>query len=65
MKMDKFDLTADLSGSNGVENVFDKNFEIKTALDEPDVKWHSVLEEPFDIYVEFFEKQLVRLKEKL
>lgn len=28
----------------------DKNFEIKTALDEPDVKWYSVLEEPFDIY---------------
>ncbi len=28
----------------------DKNFEIKTAIDEPDVKWHSVMEEPFDIY---------------
>ena len=28
----------------------DKNFEIKTAIDEPDVKWYSVLEEPFDIY---------------
>lgn len=28
----------------------DKNFVIKTALDEPDVKWYSVLEEPFDIY---------------
>ena len=27
MKMDKFDLTADLSGANGTENVFDKNFE--------------------------------------
>ena len=28
----------------------DKNFEIKTPIDEPDVKWYSVLEEPFDIY---------------
>ena len=28
----------------------DKNFEIKTAIDEPDIKWYSVLEEPFDIY---------------
>ena len=28
----------------------DKNFAIKTAIDEPDVKWYSVLEEPFDIY---------------
>lgn len=27
MKMDKFDLTADLSAANGTENVFDKNFE--------------------------------------
>ena len=27
MKMDKFDITADLSGANGTENVFDKNFE--------------------------------------
>ena len=27
MKMDKFNLTADLSGANGTENVFDKNFE--------------------------------------
>ena len=28
----------------------DKNFEIKTDIDEPDIKWHSVFEEPFDIY---------------
>ncbi len=28
----------------------DKNFEIKTNIDEPDIKWYSVLEEPFDIY---------------
>ena len=28
----------------------DKNFEIKTAIDEPDVRWYNVLEEPFDIY---------------
>lgn len=28
----------------------DKNFEIKTAIDEPDIKWYSVMDEPFDIY---------------
>ncbi len=28
----------------------DKNFEIKTDIDEPDIKWYSVMEEPFEIY---------------
>jgi hyaluronoglucosaminidase len=35
MKMDKFEVTADLSAANGTENVFDKNFETTyTPTDE-------------------------------
>lgn len=28
----------------------DKNFEIKTTVEEENIVWHSVIEEPFDIY---------------
>lgn len=30
--------------------VLDRNFEIKTTVEEEDVQWHNVLEAPFDIY---------------
>lgn len=29
---------------------YDKNFAIKADVGEPDIKWYSVMEEPFDIY---------------
>lgn len=38
-------------------NIVDKNLVIETAIDEPDVKWYSVLEEPFDIYGLYRPKQ--------